>query len=102
MTSLSRARDYWLRRRSRVRAEFEGRVRRLTIESLENRCLLAEIRGVQWDDLDLDGLRDLNEPGKAGVTLFLDTDGDRTLDGGEVTTTSVADNPGTPGIDETG
>jgi len=57
--------------------------RRLALESLERRALLAgqladlaaagEIRGGLWADLDADGLRDTGEPASAGATVYLDS-----------------------------
>jgi hypothetical protein len=44
---------------------------------------IARILGVVWDDLDKDGIRDPNEPGAAGVTVFIDTNTNGILDGGE-------------------
>ncbi len=36
----------------------------------------ASARGVVWKDLDGDGVRDGNEPGLAGITVYVDTNGD--------------------------
>ena len=62
----------------------------------------GEIHGRKWDDLDGDGYRDPNEPGIAGVTLFLDLNSNSTLDDGEPPAITEADNPDTTGVDETG
>jgi len=42
------------------------------------------------------------EPGMDGVTIYLDANGNNDLDAGERWTLSQADNPATPGVDETG
>ncbi|HEX8340020.1 MAG TPA: PQQ-dependent sugar dehydrogenase [Tepidisphaeraceae bacterium] len=52
----------------------------------------SEIAGIIFDDRDRSGWRDENEPGRAGATLFLDTDDDGVLDPGEAT--AVADSGG--------
>jgi hypothetical protein len=36
----------------------------------------GEIRGLKWNDLNADGLRDPNEPGLEGVTIFVDLNND--------------------------
>ena len=46
------------------------------------------ISGTKFNDLNGNHIRDLNEPGLAGVTVFLDTNGNGTLDLGEVSTTT--------------
>ena len=46
-----------------------ARYRRLAVERLERRLLLAsEIQGIKWNDLDGDGLRGAGEPALSGVT----------------------------------
>ena len=42
------------------------------------------------------------EPGLAGVTIYLDTNGNGQLDPGEPSTVTTADDPTTPDVDETG
>jgi hypothetical protein len=44
---------------------------------------LAEIWGTKWNDLDSDGLRDKDEAGIAGVTIYLDVNENGKLDKGE-------------------
>ena len=61
----------------------------------------ASVHGMKWDDLDRDGARDPGEPGLAGITIFVDLDGNGVLDGGEPTTVTMADDPDTS-ADETG
>ena len=43
----------------------------MTIESLENRCMLATIHGQMWNDVDGNGQRDPGEPGFDGGTIEL-------------------------------
>jgi len=45
----------------------------------------GEIRGVKFHDLNGDGIRDANEPGLEGWTIFLDRDGNGVLDEGTAT-----------------
>ncbi len=56
-----------------------------------NQSLPSGIQGTKYEDLDGDGTRDPGEPGLAGVTIYLDTNGNKTLDVGELTTTTDAD-----------
>jgi hypothetical protein len=51
---------------------------------------LGEIRGVKFEDLDGDGMRDLEDSALAGWTIFLDADESGTLDPGEVNTLTDA------------
>ena len=80
-----------------------------------NADLRGAILGWKWTDLDGDGERDADEPGLAGVTIYLDAnnnswrdwtdlDGDGVWDPGEGEqwTVSQADDPETPAEDETG
>ena len=48
-----------------------------------NRPRPSEITGVKWNDLDQDGLRDVDEPGVSGVTIYLDLNENGSLDVGE-------------------
>ena len=48
----------------------------------------AEIRGMKFNDLDLDGWHDANEPGLGGWTITLDRNGDDSID---AATTTAAD-----------
>ena len=52
---------------------------------------LGKIVGVQFDDADGDRIQDIDERGIAGRTVFIDSDGDRQLDGGEMTAQTDAD-----------
>jgi subtilisin-like proprotein convertase family protein len=61
----------------------------------------GEIRGFKWSDTDGDGVRDANEPGLAGVTIYLDENDNGELDAGEMSTVTATDNPATP-ANETG
>jgi hypothetical protein len=52
----------------------------------------AEIHGAKWNDLDQDGVWDQpDEPGLAGWTIFLDTNGNGVLNAGEASTVTGAD-----------
>jgi hypothetical protein len=55
-----------------------------------NDPLPAEIAGIKWNDLNGDGVQDPNEPGIPGWTIYLDADGDGTLDAGETSTLTGA------------
>jgi Ca2+-binding RTX toxin-like protein len=61
-----------------------------SIEEIDfgNRQTGGEIHGTKWLDIDGDGVRDPNEPGLGGVKVFLDTNGNGTLDAGEPMTTT--------------
>ena len=56
-----------------------------------NQQLPGVISGVKFKDLDSDGVRDANEPGLFGWTIFIDANGNGTLDSGETSTTTGAD-----------
>ena len=62
----------------------------------------AELRGVAWDDRNANGLRESDEPGLAGVTVFLDANHNGALDAGEVSRLTSADDPETTDVDEGG
>ena len=59
------------------------------------------IQGVKWEDQNGDGVRQDNEPGLAGVTIYADLNLNGELDRGEPTATTERDNPATDS-DETG
>lgn len=44
----------------------------------------SSIKGAKFLDLDFDGFRDGNEPGIAGVTIYIDQNGNETFDPGEL------------------
>ena len=46
----------------------------------------GEIHGINWNDLDEDGVRDANEPGLEGWTIYLDDNQNGELDAGELST----------------
>ena len=92
------------RRHRRDRQPPQLRHRKLILETLEDRRLLAElldIVGFKWIDLDDDGRHDLNEPGFPEVTIYLDSDNNGQLDPGEISVVTQDDDPATP-EDETG
>ena len=60
-----------------------------------------EIHGFKWEDIDGDGKRGPNEPGLAGVTIYVDLNANGRFDSGEPSTITMEDNPLT-GEDETG
>ena len=60
------------------------------IDRLEQRRLLATIEGNVFNDLDTDRLLDFFEDGQEGVTVFIDANGNRVLDTGEVSTVTNA------------
>ena len=62
---------------------------------------LGEIRGRKWEDLNGNGERDADEPGLAGVRIFLDTNDNARWDNGEPFAITQQDDPGTP-ADELG
>ncbi|MAE63770.1 MAG: hypothetical protein CMJ18_05815, partial [Phycisphaeraceae bacterium] len=67
-----------------------------------NRLKPTMIHGVKWHDLDGDGMRDKDEPGTPGVTIYVDLNGDGMFDPtSEPSTTTMQDNPSTQ-PDETG
>jgi hypothetical protein len=53
----------------------------------------GEIRGLKWEDLDGDGIRDPGEPLFSGVTVFLDANNNGVRDRGEKSQKTVIDNP---------
>jgi hypothetical protein len=52
--------------------------------------LPGTISGVVYDDTDGDGIRDVGEPARAGVTVFLDVNDNGALDGGELSAVTDA------------
>ncbi|MEN6496780.1 MAG: SdrD B-like domain-containing protein, partial [Thermoguttaceae bacterium] len=52
---------------------------------------LSEIRGVKWNDLDSDGVRDAEEPALAGWQIYIDRNTNGKYDAGEPTATTAAD-----------
>jgi hypothetical protein len=65
--------------------------RRLRIEPLENRHLLASIAGLVWNDLNADGARQTGENPFVDVTVYLDANYNGALDAGEISTKSGND-----------
>lgn len=62
----------------------------------------GEIRGVAWDDIDRDGLRDAGEPLQSGWTVYLDTNNNGQLDPSERRVETAVDDPLTLDINESG
>ncbi|HPM84462.1 MAG TPA: Calx-beta domain-containing protein, partial [Candidatus Anammoximicrobium sp.] len=52
--------------------------------SITDNDTTGEIQGVKFHDQDGDGIKDAEEPGLQGWTIFLDADGDGILDAGEL------------------
>ena len=83
------------------------RAANLKLELLEQRRLLAgdglcgEIRGLKWEDINGNGVRELGEPGIAGITIYADVNGNSALDDNEPRAVTLADDPNTT-EDETG
>lgn len=78
----------------------------LQIESLEGRSMMAadllppapiagSIHGVKWEDVNSDSVRGADEPGLAGVTIYLDLNANYSLDADEPSTMSAKDDPAT-------
>lgn len=61
----------------------------------------GEIHGAVWEDVEVDGIRELGEPGMPGVTVYLDLNNNGELNSTDVSQTTRTDDPATP-EDETG
>ena len=61
----------------------------------------GSIHGVKWQDDNGNGQRDPGEPGLPGVTIYLDTNNDNTLDRGEPSAVAMENDPNTA-FDEAG
>lgn len=53
--------------------------------------LFATVAGTEFQDLNFDGVRDPDEPGASGWTVFLDADADGSLESNELRTTTGRD-----------
>ena len=67
----------------------------------------GQIRGTKWNDLNGNGQRDSLpgvglEPGRPGVVIYIDTNGNNQREASEPSTTTMADNPTTPTVNEAG
>ena len=60
-------------------------------ERLEERTLLAGISGVVFDDANANRSQDTNEPGIAGITVYLDANNNSVFETGEVSRQSASD-----------
>lgn len=84
---------------------------RLSVESLEARRVLTDlfiptaaagsIHGTKWEDVNADSVRGADEPGLAGVFIYLDTNANYSFDADEPSTITAKDDPATR-EDETG
>jgi RHS repeat-associated protein len=63
---------------------------------------MGEIRGINWKDLNKDGVFNPSESGLSNVTIYLDLNDNKLLDAGEPSTKTLADNPATLNVNETG
>jgi protocatechuate 3,4-dioxygenase beta subunit len=63
--------------------------------------LPASVHGAKWSDSNGDGLRQADEPGIPGVTIYVDTNDNGVLDEDEPRTVTMEDDPETD-LDETG
>ncbi|MFB2881083.1 Calx-beta domain-containing protein [Floridanema aerugineum] len=61
---------------------------RIDIGAFESKFTPAEIRGIKWNDLNGDRIRNAGEPGLAGWTIYLDLNNNSKLDSGEPSTTT--------------
>ncbi|MCA9095508.1 MAG: hypothetical protein KDA68_18645, partial [Planctomycetaceae bacterium] len=62
----------------------------------------ATISGVAFNDRNKDGVRDPDEPGLSGITVYLDINNNGLLDAGEPSAVTSIDLYYTPGVDEAG
>jgi len=53
-----------------------------------NQSILADLRGIKFEDVDGDGQRDAGEPALSGAVIYLDANNNSSLDAGELTTTT--------------
>jgi len=59
--------------------------RKLRMENLESRLLMATVSGVVFNDLNGNGVQEIEDTGLPGQTVFLDLNGNSTFDAGEPT-----------------
>lgn len=62
----------------------------------------GEIHGIKWDDKNGNRVLDASETGIADVVIYVDLNDNGTRDPSEPFTTTMADDPTTPNVDETG
>src|SRR5436305_1787570 len=67
------------------------RPRRLFVEALEARHLMATVAGVVWNDLNKNTIHEATEPPVAGVPVYIDTNDNKLQDSGEPSTTTGND-----------
>jgi len=61
----------------------------------------GSIHGLKWSDINGNGQHDADEPGLAGVTIYLDFNGNGELENNELSTKTMRDDPATD-FDESG
>ncbi|MFB2896140.1 beta strand repeat-containing protein [Aerosakkonemataceae cyanobacterium BLCC-F50] len=61
---------------------------RIDIGAFESKFTPTEIRGIKWNDLNGDRIRNIGEPGLAGWTIYLDLNNNSKPDSGEPSTTT--------------
>jgi hypothetical protein len=62
----------------------------------------GRVEGLNWNDLDADGIRDPNEPGLAGWTIYVDENNDGQFQPHEPHTVTRDDDPATTTVIESG
>lgn len=61
---------------------------RIDIGAIESKFTPTEIRGIKWNDLNGDRIRNAGELGLAGLTIYLDLNNNSKLESGEPSTTT--------------
>lgn len=85
-----------------IRIDVESTTGFWSLAGIAIRAVPGEIQGRKWNDLDDDGAQEPGEPGLAGVTIYLDLNDNGQLDAGEPNTLTLADDPATLELDESG
>ena len=62
----------------------------------------SDIRGKKFNDLNANGIHEIGEPGLVGWTVYIDLNNNGSLDGTDLSTTTLADDPATTSVDESG
>ncbi len=96
--------DFMIKPNTTVVGSYEGKVRIDTNDYDEEAFEFyvkatvkgnSSVNGTIWVDFDNDGNRDVDDIGLVGITVFLDSDGSKTLNNDELSTLTVADDPQT-------